>query len=515
MTSRPITRTASLTRSVCSLLNYKLPLTALALGLAAATAQAYVFGDPLTYANGKLLLDFNARVRVESRNNTFDFNSATNTVTDDNFILTRLRAGAKVTFSPKFSLYGQLQDAREFDSKRTNVPYVNAAEGNDPVDLRQLYADIGDPRDDVFYARIGRQMIAYGDERLIGGFEWNNLARVFDAAKFVYNAAASKTTIDAFAAHVVTVKGRNQGDKDDFILDKSDPHDLFAGIYLQNAGFIKNQNTHVYLLYRGKTQNGPFYRPNTLTTGTTGVAPYDIPEKIWTLGFRAQNISTAPLSGFDYLVEAAYQWGKSRPGLTNAQIVVPNWFDHKAYALHAELGRSWERNKYFPRIALEYNEASGDKNPNDTNNDAFLNLFHTNHKFFGYMDTLGWKNMKQIGTTFRIKPLVALDSSLKKSILRLDYHWNWLKTTQDLWYRANAITAVATPAAGIRAGLPKDMGKEFDATWTWSPSPPYEILLGYSYYWTGDYLPAARIVGTTLGRADNASFGYAQFVVKF
>ena len=517
MNSPSTSTRSSLIRSVCSLLNYKRPLAALALGLAAAAvpAQAYVFGDPITFDNGKLVLDFNARVRVESRNNTFDFNSLTNTVNDDNFILTRLRAGAKFTFTPKFSLYGQLQDVREFDSKRTNVPFVNAAEGNNPVDLRQLYADIGDPRDDVVYARIGRQMMTYGDERLIGGFEWNNLARTFDAIKVVYNAAAAKTTVDMFAAHVVTIQGRNQGDKNDMIFDRSDPHDLFAGIYVQNSGMIKNQNTHLYLLYRDKSQNGPFYRPNTLTTGTSGVAPYDIPEKIWTLGFRAQSISIAPLAGFDYLVEAAYQWGKSRPGLTNAQIVVPNWFDHQAYALHAEIGRSWERRKYFPRIALEYNEASGDKNPTDTNNDAFLNLFHTNHKFFGYMDTLGWKNMKQVGINFRIKPLVDLDSSLKKSILRLDYHWNSLKTTQDLWYRANAITAVASPAAAIRAGLPSDLGREFDATWTWSPSPPYEILLGYSYFWTGKYLPAARIVGTTLGRGDNASFGYAQFVVKF
>lgn len=515
MTTRPTTRTASLTRSVCSLLNYKLPLTVLALGLVATTAQAYVFGDPLTFDNGKLTLDFNERVRVESRNNTFDFSSATNTVVDDNFILTRLRAGIKFTFNPKFSLYGQVQDSREFDSKRMNVPFVNAAEGDDPINLRQLYADIGDPRDDVINLRIGRQVLAYGDERLVGGFEWNNIARTFDALKVVYNAAASKTTIDAFAAHVVTVGDRNQTEESASVLDRSDPHDLFSGLYVQNSGFIKNQKTDVYLLYRDKDQNGPFYRPNTLTTGASGVAPYDIPEKIWTAGFRAQSISTAPLYGFDYIVEAAYQRGKSRPGLTNAIVVVPNWYDHRAYALHAELGRNWERCKYLPRLSVEYNVASGDKNPNDTNNDAFLNLFPTNHKFYGYMDTLGWKNMRQVGTSLRFKPLVDLDSSLKKSILRFDYHWDALQNTQDLWYRANAITAVATPATGIRAGLPSDLGREFDATWTWSPSPPYEILLGYSYYWTGGYLPAARAAGTTLGRADNASFGYVQFTVKF
>src|SRR5262249_55586905 len=154
---------------------------------------------------GKLALDFNVRLRTESRENTFDFNSATKTVNDDNFLLTRFRAGAKWTFSPKLVAYAQLQDVREFDSVRPNVPFVNAAEGNNPLDIRQLYLDIGDPRDDVVYARVGRQMIAYGDERLIGGFEWNNLARTFDMVKVVINKADLKTTLDLFAGSVVTV----------------------------------------------------------------------------------------------------------------------------------------------------------------------------------------------------------------------------------------------------------------------------------------------------------------------
>jgi len=31
--------------------------------------------------------------------------------------------------------------------------------------------------------KIGRQELIYGDERLIGAFGWNNIGRVFDAAK--------------------------------------------------------------------------------------------------------------------------------------------------------------------------------------------------------------------------------------------------------------------------------------------------------------------------------------------
>lgn len=480
------------------------------------SAGAYVFGDPLTFVSGKLLLDFNARVRVEARDDTFDFNSAVDAVTDDTFTLTRFRAGAKWTFTPKFVAYIQLQDAREFDSKRLNVPFVNAAEGDDVADLRQAYLDIGDPRDDFVTARIGRQMLAYGDERLIGGAEWTNFGRTFDAAKATFNFADVKTTVDAFAARVVTIRGRNYGDTTDhFTLNSSDSHDLFAGLYAQNSGFIKNQKTDVYLLYRDKDRNYPAYRPNTLTSGPTGVLPYDIPEKIWTAGIRMQSISSAPLKGFDYILEAAYQWGESRPGLTPAIQDVPNWYDHRAYAFHVETGYTIEKSKLLPRFAVEFNQASGDKNPSDTSNESFLNLFHTNHKFYGYMDVMGWKNMRNVALTARAKPFAYLDSSLKKSVLRLDYHWFWLQTTQDLWYRANAITTVAAPAPAIRGSLPKDLGQEFDVTWTWSPSPPYEVLVGWSYFWTGDYLPAARAVGGIPGRGDNATFGYAQLVVKF
>jgi hypothetical protein len=123
------------------------------------------------------------------------------------------------------------------------------------------------------------------------------------------------------------------------------------------------------------------------------------------------------------------------------------------------------------------------------------------------MDVFSWKNMRNVGVNLRFKPLVKLDSSLKKSILRLDYHWFWLQRTTDFWYRANAI-AVVRPAASRTGALPKQAGKEFDATWTWSPSTVYDVLLGWSHFDAGDYLAAT-------GRADSATFGYAQLVVKF
>lgn len=483
--------------------------------LPASGARAYVFGDPIVTAQGKMVLDVNARVRIEARDNAFDFNDSATTTNDDTLVLTRLRLGAKYKVSDTLSFYAQLQDAREFDSKRPNVPYANAAEGDDIADVRQLYFDIGDPRDNLVTARIGRQMMAYGDERLIGGFEWNNLARTFDAAKVTLNLADIRTTVDAFVGSVVQSKTRKVGDEHDFDFNTSDAHDIFAGAYLTNKGAIPNQISELYLLYRGKTRNGPIYRPNTQSSGATGVAPWDIPEKIFTLGFRAASVSPAKLKGFDYTVEGALQWGKARPGLSAAVSEVPDWYDHSAYAFHAETGYTWDKSPLAPRVGIEYNVASGDTDPTDTRNEGFLNLFHTNHKFFGFMDAMGWKNMRSVAITGKLKPLYWMDHSLKKSILRLDCHWLALKTTQDLWYRANAITPVINPATSMRASLPRDVGVELDATWTWSPSPPYAFLVGYSKFLTGDYLPAARAVNGVLGKGDNASFLYVQTMVKF
>ena len=470
-------------------------------------AHAYIFGDPVTLADGRLALDFNVRVRVEARDNTFDFNSLTDTANDDTFTLARFRAGAKYTVSPTLSFYGQLQDAREYDSKRPGVLYVNAAEGDARADLRQLYADLGDPRDSGWSARLGRQMVAYGDQRLVGGFEWNNYARTFDGAKAVYNWADQRTTFDLLALSVVTPGETTPDRVHDAKLDRADKDDLFLGVYVQNSGLIKNQKTDLYLLYRGKTENSPNFVVPAPAFANGSVRAFDVPQRIWTLGFRAQNISVAPLRGFDYIVEGAYQWGDARPGLPATTVRGFDWFEHRAYAFHAESGYTWERNAFVPRLGVEFNYASGDKNPGDTRNESFLNLFHTNHLHYGYMDVFSWKNLRSAAVTFRARPFIKVDHSIKKAVLRLDYHWLALARTTDFWYRANAI-AVVRPAAARTGALPKQAGREFDATLTWSPSAPYDLLLGWSHFDAGDYLAAT-------GRADDATFGYAQLVVKF
>ena len=46
----------------------------------------------------------------------------------------------------------------------------------------------GDPKAFPLTLKVGRQILSYGDERLIGAFDWNNFGRTFDAVKLPWEA---------------------------------------------------------------------------------------------------------------------------------------------------------------------------------------------------------------------------------------------------------------------------------------------------------------------------------------
>ncbi|MEY4484028.1 MAG: hypothetical protein RL693_1480, partial [Verrucomicrobiota bacterium] len=149
----------------------------------AAPVQPKAAENPLSFYDGKLIFDFQERLRFESRENNFDFNDGIDSLTDDSWFEQRARLGMKITPNDWFSFYVQGQSSLELDADRPSIPGVLGAEGDDAIDLRQAYIKLG-KKD--FNVTIGRQLLSYGDERLVGGFDWNNIARTFDAVKVHY-----------------------------------------------------------------------------------------------------------------------------------------------------------------------------------------------------------------------------------------------------------------------------------------------------------------------------------------
>src|SRR5262249_19583984 len=56
--------------------------------------------NPLSFFDGGLVFDVQERLRLEARDNTYDFNSARNVSTDDTFLLQRFRLGLAVNPAP-------------------------------------------------------------------------------------------------------------------------------------------------------------------------------------------------------------------------------------------------------------------------------------------------------------------------------------------------------------------------------------------------------------------------------
>ncbi len=467
--------------------------------------------NPLSFADDKLVFDVQERLRLEERNNNFDFNDKVNSSTDALFLLQRFRLGMLVKPDGWLKLYAQGQDSREIDSKRDKVPFVLGAEGDDPFDLRQGYVELGDLNEFPLSAKVGRQELIYGDERLVGAFDWNNFSRTFDAVKLHYQNTEQRFWADAFAAHVVTIQGT--GPQGNYGEDFNDANwnDTFAGVYGSTTK-LAFQTTDAYFLYRNKESNNPLYQDDATPTSHTA-RPYDIKEEIYTIGLRMKS-TPGKLNGFDYETEGAYQWGRDAGRIGTAYPNTINggtMLDHSAFAAEGRLGYTWEDAAWKPRLGAEYSVASGDKNPNDHSDQSFLNLFPTNHKFYGYMDLFAWKNVHDPSLQLKLTPYQDKTDPWKNITVELDGHAFWLFTNQDTWYRANAVTTVRPlNAAALSANT--YVGSEIDLIIGYQPMKWVKLQAGYSHFFAGDYV---RETAAGTNGQDDADFAYLQTTITF
>lgn len=412
--------------------------------------------------SGFATLDFQELLRAEARENNFDFNDAVESLTDDAWLLQRARIGLRLVPRDSFQFYVQGQSSFELESDRPNVPGVLGAEGDDPVDLRQAYVTMGSKD---FNLTLGRQMLRYGDERLVGAFDWNNFGRTFDAAKLHF-APAKGWSLDAFASSVVVVDSDEFNRSDLFNGNGTGRNQVFSGLYLSTASLCPlGSTTDFYVFELHEESSGG---------GTDFV----------TLGTRVK-ANVAKTGGWDYETEMAVQTGDLRGR------------DLSAFAGHWGAGRVWTQSAWKPRLFAEYNFATGDGNAADGEIGTFQNLFPTNHKFYGYMDLFSWQNVHNPAVSFSVHPS-------EKMKLQIDYHAFWLAETSDAWYRANGVT----PVRPIVPGADSFAGTELDLSVTWKVRAHLGLLAGYSHFFCGDYLKAT-------GASDDADFGYLQATIDF
>lgn len=373
------------------------------------------------------------------------------------------------------------------------VPGTSKKQGDGPesdtIALRQAYISLGNHSQFPLSLKIGRQELSYGEERLVGAFAWNNIGRVFDAAKLQLE--SDWISADLFTSRpVIPEDGR---------FDVSNDHDWFSGLY-STVITIPKTILDLYFLARNSDAQAIADEPHPQF-------PQPSARDIYTVGGRLKSKS-GELGNWDYLLDGAYQFGDYRDLRLGAKS--PR-LTQDAYMFVAEggytVGQAWGR----PRFGLEYDFSSGDSNPKDGRHETFDNLFPTNHKFYGYMDFISLQNIHDVRGTVQVQPHPRVNVSLEG-------HGFWLADTHDSFYTVagvprGGIGATAGNGYGINPGYGNFVGTELDLVGKFTLARFANFEMGYGHFFTGDYVRQSLSAATT-GSKD-ADYIYAQLTVNF
>jgi alginate export protein len=353
---------------------------------------------------------------------------------NDVHFLNRLRIDLTVraTRWMRFVLEGQ--DARIFFNH--NVP--NAPPFANPMDLRLGYLQLGKSDQSPVSLRAGRQDLNFGEQRLLGNFNWINVGRSFDAVRMTLR--HNRYRLDAFASSVVipTNTGFDRPQTGNNL------HGLYGGIEKLPLG----ATIEPYILWR--------LAPRQVSeSGITG----NLDSK--TIGLRG----TGRISAIDYGTEMVGQLGSLGPDRV------------RAWAGHWIAGYTISTMSWRPRFSAEYNYASGDRDPHDGMQGTFDVLYPSPHDQYGLCDQVGWRNIHDLRLGWDAKPARTLG-------LLTNYHNWWLVSARDALYAPTGAAVVRR----LDGSAGRHVGQEIDVETSYTVTGQIQVAAGLGHIFPGLFL---------------------------
>lgn len=400
-----------------------------------------------------LTLGGDFRIRFESRQGLgyVDGN-------DDSYGLARTRLNVGIRATPWVELFVQVQDSR--------APGIRPGATNNGVfrneaDLRQAYVRIGGSETSPVTLTVGRQLLLFGDQRLLGPLDWTNTARTWDAVRLELRPAPD-VKFDLFSSAVVA---NTPGVQIDRSVDGTNLH----GVYGTIGGVVPKSTIEPFVLWRTASN----------VIGEDGVAG-DMDR--YSAGAR---VAGSGMAGFDYAFTVVDQWGE----------VASSTVDAWAYSLG--LGYTFVAS-VTPRVYAEYNYGSGDPDATDGQVGWFDDVYPTAHLYYGYNDLVGWRNIKNLRLGTTVQPIGRLG-------LRVDYHTFWLADANDNLYNVAGGVTVRPPDGGA---ADSKVGDEVDVTVSVPITATLSAGGGVGHMFPGPFLEA-----NTAGAGN--TFTYLFFGYKF
>src|SRR5258705_2029215 len=156
--------------------------------------------------------------------------------TSDFYLLDRLLVNLAIQPTDWLKFYGEVQDARIF----FNHHIANANPFENSWTLWQGYIQVGSSTSGWADALAGRQVLLFGDERVIGPSNWTNVTRTFNVARVDFHHPGYKVSV--FASSVVP------GENTD--LHNALPGNNLHGIYGSFQNIVPKADFEPYVLWR-------------------------------------------------------------------------------------------------------------------------------------------------------------------------------------------------------------------------------------------------------------------------
>ena len=349
--------------------------------------------------------------------------------------------------------------------------------------------------------KAGRQYVVFGDQSLFGHFDWANTGYSFDGIMMQYSTKVVDSHFGWFRT-AETDLGQAQP------VGSGQPNIAGTGQAGNAAG-----DADMFIFHNQiKTVPGfliePYYvyYKNNLGAGDISVQGLGTAKHGDQTRHMVGNRIAMKKGGFDLSNELVYQFGQMGDSAASASSLcgdaggqgkclhinawaTRNWVGYTAYNM------AWK-----PRIAFNFDYASGDGRANCTLNAAygscksantFENFFPTNHIHMGYMDVQGWKNMLLLSANLQARP--TKDDHIEFWYTNLN-----LASAQDNWYRASQGVYVFSKAGNTKTHI----GDELDFTWTHMfMDGKLAFQTTYGHLFTGGY------IRENLGTSTNSELG--------
>ncbi len=369
---------------------------------------------------------------------------------------TRAYLGVKEILDP-FRFAVEMQDARRYNS---NYPRDNRDVNE--FEIIRLYGELyfknafghdalGNAR--PLSIRYGIHNFEFLDRRLIGNNQWRNTANTFQGFHGTLGQESNDWQIDLLA---VQPMNRSQYD-----FDRPVEQQWFYAL----IGHWRKWSKIITL--------EPYYMA-LHQSAYAGVAEREVHSP----GLRGYG--KIGDTGFDYDFSGTYQFGHS--GANSL----------RAFSGNIEVGYSI-KHPWTPRVSLFYGYASGDNNPNDTEDNRF-------ERFFGF--SRPWSANDYIVFENISTPKIRVELKPSKN-LRVDfgYSFYWLASDTDRFNSANN----ARDRTGRNGNF---VGQEFDIRARYAWGDKTEITVGYAHF-----IPGAFIRNTV--RGGDTDFAYFEFTRRF